>query len=268
MTDVSREPDKHRGRNDAVPLVGAECAYFFDIDGTLLEIAATPSVVFVDREMVDLIKQLFRACGGAVALISGRPIADIDALFSGLEIPVAGQHGVERRDAAGRVTRHPFPVDRLDEARSQLRDAVSLHPGLLLEDKGLSLALHYRQAPNLAGYAQGLIRSVQQALGAEFCIQSGKQVIELKPAGKDKGIAVREFMDETPFAGRTPVFVGDDETDEFGFAMVNRMGGRSVKVGEGATSARWRLRDVQSVHAWLKGGNTCSVATTPAPAVQ
>lgn len=231
-------------------------AFFFDIDGTLIEIADTPGAVQVDFALQRLIVSLYASADGAVALISGRPIVDIDRLFPMILLPAAGQHGVERRDAQGRVSYHAFPSQRLDWAHRQMTRAVEEHPGLLLEHKGLSLALHYRRAPNLEGYVDRLARSLLRRLGSRYCLQSGKCVVELKPAGKDKGVAIREFMEEAPFRDRTPVFVGDDATDEFGFAMVNRLHGHSVKVGIGPTVARFRLRDVGLVHAWLERGLT------------
>jgi trehalose 6-phosphate phosphatase len=234
-----------------VPAARPDWAYFVDIDGTLLDLAESPSGVRFDRALRDLIEALHRATGGAVAPISGRSIVDIDTLFDGLRLPAAGQHGIERRDATGRVTRHPFPAERLDWARDRLAAAAARHAGLLLEHKGLSLALHYRRAPRLAGYAHRLVRSLAPRLGAQYSIQKGKRIVELKPAGKDKGAAVLEFMDEEPFRGRTAVFVGDDVTDEYGFAAVNRLGGHSIKVGPGRTAARFRLRDVEAVRVWL-----------------
>jgi trehalose 6-phosphate phosphatase len=226
-------------------------AYFVDIDGTLLEFADPPRALRFDRELRDLIEALHRATGGAVAPISGRAIADIDALFDGLRLPAAGQHGIERRDAAGRVTHHAFPAERLEWARERLAAAAARHRGLWLEDKGLSLALHYRRAPRLGGFAHRLVRSLLPAVGTQYCILTGKRIVEIKPAGKDKGVAVLEFMQEAPFKGRAPVFVGDDVTDEYGFVTVNRLRGYSVKVGPERTAARWRLRDVAAVRAWL-----------------
>jgi trehalose 6-phosphate phosphatase len=229
-------------------------AFFFDIDGTLIEIAETPRAVQVDRALQQLIVDLHSATSGAVALITGRSLVDVDRLFPTILLPAAGQHGVERRDAQGRVSHHAFPSQRLEWAHRQLTQAVEAHPGLLLEHKGLSLALHYRRAPELEGYAEGLAHALLPRLGSRYCIQSGKSVVELKPAGKDKGVAIQEFMQEQPFQGRTPVFVGDDATDEFGFAMVNRLQGYSVKVGAGATVAGFRLQDVGLVRAWLERG--------------
>jgi trehalose 6-phosphate phosphatase len=231
-----------------------EWAYFFDIDGTLVDIADSPTGVRLDGDLGLLIAGLYHDAGGAVALISGRAIADIDALFPGHRLPTAGQHGLERRDAAGRISRHAFPSVQLERAHDRLADAAARHPKLLLEHKGLSLALHYRRAPHLAGYAHRLMHTIQARMGTQYCLQTGKRVVEMKPAGKDKGAAVLEFMQEPPFRGRTPVFVGDDVTDEYGFSAVNRLHGYSIKVGPGRTAAHWRVPDVAAVRAWLATG--------------
>jgi trehalose 6-phosphate phosphatase len=187
-------------------------------------------------------------------LISGRAIADIDDVLRGVRFPAAGQHGTERRDATGGVSHHALPSRELDHLRHALKQAVAPHRGLVLEDKGLSLALHYRRAPRLGSYVHRLARAALAASGCPYSIQTGKRVVELRPAGRDKGVAVLEFMQEPPFHGRTPVFVGDDVTDEFGFATVNRLHGHSVKVGPGRTAAHWRLRDVRAVRQWLRRG--------------
>jgi len=227
-------------------------AYFLDIDGTLVAIARSPGGVRIDRNLRSVIEGLHHATGGAVALITGRGIADVDRLFPGLELAAAGQHGIERRDARGRISLHPFPSRRLAAVRSELTETVARHPGLLLEDKGRSLAIHYRGAPRLGGFAHRLAHTMVARLGRAFCAQSGKRVVEIRPSGKDKGTAIQDFMAEPPFKGRAPVFLGDDRTDEHGFAMVNRLGGHSLKIGPGPTVARWRLRDVMAARAWLR----------------
>ena len=209
-----------------------EWAYFFDLDGTLIDFAATPSAVRVSEDLRLLLERLHRATGGAVALMSGRPISEIDRLFPQIPLPAAGHHGLER-------------------VRRRMADALQGKAGLLLEDKGLSLALHYRRAPRLGAYAHRLARSLLPLVGRQFCIQRGKYVVEMRPAGRDKGKGILEFMKETPFRGRTAVFVGDDATDEFGFRTVNRLGGYSIKVGRGASAAHWRLSDVRAVRDWL-----------------
>jgi trehalose 6-phosphate phosphatase len=131
---------------------------------------------------------------------------------------------------------------------------TAAHPRLLLEDKGLSLALHYRRAPRQAGYAHRVMHALLATVGDRYCIKTSKCVVELAPAGTDKGAAIRAFMRERPFSGRAPLFIGDDVTDEFGFAMVNRLGGYTIKVGAGRTVARWRLPDVKAVLNFLQLG--------------
>ena len=227
-------------------------AYFFDIDGTLVDFADTPGAVRVSAEVCRLLEQLYDCTGGAVALMSGRAIAQIDALFPAVRMPVAGQHGIERRSAAGVVSRHTSSSQEIDEARRQLAAVVADKPGLLLEDKGFSLALHYRRVPELADFVHRTMQQVLPHVGDQYALQLGKSVVELKPAGKDKGLAVLEFLNEPPFAGRTAVFVGDDDTDEYGFETVNQLGGHSIKVGAGESEARWRLQDVDAVRQWLR----------------
>jgi trehalose 6-phosphate phosphatase len=239
-----------------LPAPRSDWAYFLDLDGTLLEFGDHPKAVDGDARLRKLLGGLHRATGGAVALVSGRALADVDRLLGaeGPRLPAAGQHGIERRDAQGHVVHHPFAAARLERARVQLAAAIAAQPGLVLEHKGASLALHYRRAPRLGGYAHRLVRSLTPRLGPRFRIQSGKCVVEVKPAGRDKGAAVREFMRERPFRGRPAVFIGDDAADEMGFAAVNRLGGVSIKVGPGRTIARWRLRNVAAVWKWLASG--------------
>jgi trehalose 6-phosphate phosphatase len=227
-------------------------ALFLDVDGTLLDIAEHPDQVDMHKIDAALVDGLQRAAAGALALISGRSLAQLDAMFAPLVLPAAGQHGFERRDAHGRRHRHRFPVDSLAPAKQALREFASRHPGLVLEDKGASVALHYRLAPQLEQAALEAMRQASAELGSRVQTQGGKMVWELKPAGADKGMAIDEFMREPPFAGRTPVFLGDDVTDEYGFRVVNRLGGHSIKVGPGDTEARWRLPHPAAARAWLR----------------
>jgi trehalose 6-phosphate phosphatase len=226
-------------------------AWFLDIDGTLLDIAAIPSAVKTGPSDTRLVTGLYSATGGAVALISGRSIQGIDKLFYPLRLPAAGQHGIERRDAKGRLHHHPFPEAAMRRAAAEIRAFAEKHEGLIFEDKGASLALHYRLAPHLASSVHAVLHKAAQHLGEGVEMQGGKMVAELKPSGRDKGIAIEEFLAESPFKGRVPVFLGDDLTDEDGFHVVNRLGGHSIKIGPGVTSARWRLRDAAAVRRWL-----------------
>ncbi len=219
-----------------------------------MEIAPSPDRIVVHRDMPPLIRKLHTLTGGAVALITGRSIADVDRVLPLSKMAIAGQHGLEVRSADGTMSTHRVRSGNLNQVRLHLLDAVARHEGLIAEYKGLSIALHYRHAPALAGYAHKLMRSLRSRYVPDFSIQKGKRVVELKPAGTDKGVAIEELMLDPPFAGRIPVFIGDDVTDEHGFKVVNRMGGHSVKIGPGRTHARWRLRDVESLREWLQAG--------------
>jgi trehalose 6-phosphate phosphatase len=234
-----------------MPPYAAGWAFFLDIDGTLLEIEGHPDDVRIGRAELELVSGLHRATGGALALVSGRPLAGIDVLFHPLKLASAGQHGAERRDARGKRHRHRFPVEALHRAAAPVRKFVARNEGLVFEDKGASVALHYRLAPQLEAAAKAVLEDAARSTGGAFEVQVGKMVFELKPAGVDKGAAIEEFMRDEPFIGRIPVFLGDDVTDEHGFRVINRLGGHSVKVGQGETAARWRLADPAAAKAWL-----------------
>src|SRR5574340_131331 len=178
-------------------------------------------------------------------------VGDLESRLGALRLPLAGQHGLERRDAAGRLWIHAAPPAAKCAIKEALAPVLARHPGLLLEDKGLTLALHYRQAPHLAAYAHRAMARLAEAANAGLEVQRGKRVAEIKPAGVGKGSAVSEFLAEPPFSDRRPVFIGDDLNDEHGFAEVNRMDGISIKVGKGASCARFRLPDVAAVRRWL-----------------
>jgi trehalose 6-phosphate phosphatase len=241
------------GRTATPPSPSPDWAFFLDVDGTLLEIAETPSAVKVDTCLLELIAQLYRRSAGAAALVSGRSLTDLDALLGLPRLPMAGQHGLERRDVAGRLWIHAAPPAAKYAIKEALAPVLARHPGLLLEDKGLTLALHYRQALHLAGYVHRLMGQLAAAAAAGLELQRGKRVVEVKPAGIDKGTAISEYMQESPFLGRIPVFIGDDLNDEHGFAEVNRLDGISIKVGNAASCARYRLPDVAAARGWLAG---------------
>ncbi len=234
-----------------MPPFAADWAFFLDVDGTLLEYASRPQEVRVGADLIELLRRLYAAAGGAVALVSGRSVEDIDRLFAPLVVPVAGQHGTERRAAGGAVHRHTPPLERRGRAAARIVRLTAAHSGLVFENKGMAVALHYRLAPSLRALAEREMRAIAAELGDAFELQTGKFVVEIKPSGKDKGSAIAEFAAETPFAGRRPVFIGDDLTDEPAFEVVNRAGGHSVKVGPGITRARWHLFDAAAVRGWL-----------------
>jgi trehalose 6-phosphate phosphatase len=250
-------------RRGPPPALGPRSALFLDIDGTLLHFAATPDRVRVDADVTALLPQLARRLGGAVALITGRAMADADRLFPGIRLPVAGQHGLERRAADGSIHMHEASVRGLQLLRRELARFAARHEGLLLEDKGATFALHYRRVPGLAAHVHRTLRALLVAtpVSAQWKLQPGKGILEIKPDGRDKGTAILEYMAEPPFAGRVPVFIGDDLTDEYGFVAVMHLEGWAVKVGRGATRARYRLRDVAAVRAWLGSALSASAQT-------
>lgn len=234
-----------------LPSFSADWAFFLDIDGTLLDFAATPDAAVPDDVTRELLVRLQRRAGGAVALISGRAAVDIDRQFEPLRFPIAGQHGVERRDAAGNWHKHALPEEELHAASRELEVLCRANPGLVFENKGLNLAVHYRLAAQAGELVHRHMIRLARQLGPRFEVQGGKMLWEIKPSGRDKGMALAEFLAEAPFAGRIPVFLGDDVTDESAFQAVNRLGGLSMKVGPGATAARFRLPDAASVRRWL-----------------
>jgi trehalose 6-phosphate phosphatase len=219
-------------------LLYSSTALFLDFDGTLVDIAEQPDQVEVPSALVPTLRSLNEYLGGAVAVISGRPIAQIDDFLKPLELAAAGVHGAERRSASGELELlSTQPLDLVEEAAHSL---AARNAGLLVERKRGSVALHYRQAPQLEALCLTAMREAVQASPGVTLLQ-GKMVVEAKPSGATKGGAIEDFMRETPFAGRTPLFVGDDITDEVGFASVQRIGGLGVKVGAGASVAWQRI---------------------------
>ncbi|MGN6319913.1 trehalose-phosphatase [Trinickia sp.] len=228
-----------------------ETAFFFDFDGTLVELAPTPDAVFVPPGVVDSLARLRHLTHGAVAVVSGRGIESIDGFLGMPDLPVAGLHGAERRDASGDTVRLGFNDERLLRMERVLAELVNDHPGTLLEIKGAALALHYRNAPLAETAARETTQRLVDTYADAYVLQPGKMVYEIKPKNVDKGRALTAFLDEPPFAGRTPVFAGDDLTDEKAFAVVNQRGGLSIKVGAGDTAARARVESVDAFVGWL-----------------
>ena len=231
------------------PLVRT-AALFLDLDGTLAPIAPRPQDVQLANDQQLVLRRLSRHLDGRLAILSGRAIADVDRILGGVLVPVAGVHGLERRGADGRVQRTE-PGAGLAAARSVLQAFVHEHKALLLEDKGLSLGLHYRAAPELGAEARRLADRL--ALAHDLALQPGDKVFELRTPGANKGDALKAFMVEPPFAGAVPVFVGDDLTDEDAFDAARVLGGTGVLVGPARqTSAENRLADVAAVFAWIE----------------
>jgi trehalose 6-phosphate phosphatase len=235
------------------PAWAHDWALFLDIDGTLLDLAPEPQAVQVPPGLPAQIGVLAHGLGGALALVSGRPLSDIDRFFPG-RFDAAGTHGAQWR-LGGTETGPGAAVEAaLSEMTATLRDVTDSLPGVVLERKPHALALHYRQAPEREAQIRSLAARAAQALGPTFRVQAGKMVIELLPTQAGKGAAIERFMALPPYAGRTPVFLGDDRTDEDGFTVVNALGGLSVRIGEGVqTQARLRLHSPAAVRDWLAG---------------
>ncbi|MFO0449824.1 MAG: trehalose-phosphatase [Pseudomonadota bacterium] len=260
-------PGESPGANDAFGALPAACrrryrprvngwhtprprhdwALFLDVDGTLLEFVDDPGAVRAGSGLVDVLDALARALDGALALVSGRSLAQLDRVFPDLSVSAAGLHGLERRGAAGVES---SAVALPSHVRAALRDLASRHPALRIEDKGAAIAVHWREAPALEPAATATLRRLADALGPGWQLQPGACVLELKPALRTKADAVRAFLAEPPFVGRRPVYVGDDLTDLDGFATVEALGGDAIAVGP-RVAARWSLPDPASVRDWL-----------------
>ena len=240
-----------------LPANARDWAIFLDLDGTLAPLARRPADVVLDGKVIDLLARLQACFMQAVAVVSGRGIEDLDRLLVPLKLPLAGQHGAERRDAGGHLHHaDPGAAEALAEARAVLEPFAAYRPGLVLEDKGLSLSLHFRGAPEFGDEARQLLKTVEPSLGQRFIVEEGKQVLEVRSSTCNKGSAIRDFLGEVPFGARTPIFAGDDLTDEDGFRAVNDAGGISIKIGNGTTHARYRLPDPAGMLDWL--GHTLS----------
>lgn len=236
------------GAVDPFALLAGGRGLFLDFDGTLVELAARPEQVLVPAPLLATLQQLQALLEGRLAVISGRPIAQIDALLAPLRLPVAGVHGLQRRGADGRL--HQAPVPDMSSVRTAASALVARHPGLWLEEKYGALALHYRQAPQLGPLCDSAMEeAVRNCPGT--ALLKGKMVAEIKPAGVDKGAALRAFLDEAPFAGHLALFAGDDITDEAGFLQVQAAGGAGIKVGPGPSIAEYRIDSPASLHAAL-----------------
>ena len=232
-------------------------AFFLDLDGTLIDIAATPEAVVIPPELPGILTGLAARADGALALVSGRPIASLDRFVAPARLPSAGIHGAEMRFPDGHEETRAAP--ELEAVRGEIAAFAARHPELLVEQKSVSITVHYRARPELeptvAAAVGGLISGF-----SSLELQPGKMMLEVRPAGIDKGGALTRFMEGPPFAGRRPLAIGDDLTDEHMFAVVGKMGGLAVRVGtetrESAATAR--LDEPRSVRSWLS-----NLATNP-----
>jgi trehalose 6-phosphate phosphatase len=230
-------------------LSASEISLFLDFDGTLVRLAERPDAVVVDRPLISLLARLSSRLSGRVALLSGRSIAQLDGMLGGIAIAMAGSHGGEIRHC-GIATAPVSRPSALTFVEAEMADAFGDKVGVIIEVKTLGVAIHYRLDPPAAP----AIHSLAARLGAEhgLDIQLGKMMVELRTRGHDKGTALSAMMQHPPFVGHTPIFLGDDVTDEDGFRACAALSGSGILVGpERQSAARYRLDDVADVHRWL-----------------
>jgi trehalose 6-phosphate phosphatase len=233
-----------------LPGAGARWALLLDIDGTLLDFSDDPASVGAPPALIDLLNRLHGALDGALALISGRALDDIDRIVGHRRWAAAGLHGTELRQADGSFRRGHVSAISQALMREAASDLAARFEGVLVEDKEQALALHCRNDPDQLEALRAAAGALQLA---DYELQPGRQVLEFRPAGMDKGEAVRQLLDCAPFAGRTPVYLGDDLTDEHAFKRVNRAHGISVRVGSREpTQACFTLADPAAVLTWLE----------------
>lgn len=246
--DLERRSPAVEARPPAPP--PDQTALFLDLDGTLAPIAATPDAVVADRHRTALLNRLVERFDGRVAILSGRSIAEVDRILDGAVPNVAGVHGLERRTSAGPEIAVP-PHPALGRVEETLACFAKGQRGLLMESKTRSVALHYRGHPPAEDACLDIGRRLAAMHGLQ--LQEGRMVVELRTPGPDKGDSLRLFMAQPPFAGATPVMVGDDMTDEHAFEAAADLGGWSVLVGDPRpTAALYQLPDPAAVLAWLE----------------
>ncbi len=224
-----------------------------DVDGTLLDMAPAPELVVVPAGLTDLLGQLHDRLGGALALVSGRPIADLDLLFAPLILPAAGEHGAEvRHDVDQPIVALATRPEALASLHARLTVAIAGIAGVHVERKRTGFAIHYRQAPHLAAELRRLVDDGVAEFAKDIHVQPGKMVLEVKGRSCSKATGVTALMEEPPFAGRRPLFIGDDATDRDAFAAARQFGGRCVSVGsDNADIADWVFASPAAVRAWL-----------------
>jgi len=250
-TPQSRKVSPQLLASELAPRLG-EYAILLDIDGTLLDLAPTPREVWVPPGLAETLGKLHDRTSGALALVSGRSLNDIDLIFAPEQFPAVGGHGAEMRISADReaVATHAPPMDK--ELKRRLAAIARLSPGILLEDKGYSLALHYRLAPHAEKAIYAAVSLIRADLpNAPIEVLPGKCVCEIKQSGFDKATGVRELMTHEPFRGRRPIFIGDDVTDESVFAIVPDLGGLAFSVGRRAQGVTDHFDEPRDVRAWL-----------------
>ncbi len=225
-------------------------ALFLDFDGTLADFAERPDAVSVPLPTRKVLARLEESTSGALAIVTGRPINDIDRFLAPLRLPVAGVHGLERRTAEGKISTEAVDEHVISLIAGKLKEFTDRNPGTVFETKQGSIALHFRQRPELA---EACSETVHEAVGdlKGLHILPGKMVIEVKSGRATKADAVAAFMEESPFRGRLPLFAGDDVTDEDAFHEIARENGVSIKIGNGDTAAGYRSENTDAFRKWL-----------------
>lgn len=231
------------------PYLAADVALYLDFDGTLAELALRPEAVKVSASLPALLTRMYARHGGAVAIITGRRLMHVDMLLAPVRLPGAGVHGAELRLHTGEAPR-VSEVASIAPLIKALREMFDDDERILIEDKGAAAALHFRLAPERGVECVDTMRRLAASYGLD--VVPGNMVVEAHAHGINKGEALRTLSRNAPFAGRTPVFIGDDRSDEFAFDVAQELGGYGVKVGAGATSAQYRLPTVSDVHSWLR----------------
>jgi trehalose 6-phosphate phosphatase len=252
VTPINSSPDSAPGTGPALRSSLAGHALYLDIDGTILDLAPSPEAVDVPVWMVPLLQRLARRLDGAVAFVSGRPIASIDRLFSPLSFPAVGVHGGEVRAPNGEILIDEQLTAELQGAEPLLQEAIARIRGVSLENKRSVIALHYRSVPERGREVLKIAELIVGSLGSQFSVLMGKCVVEIRPRHLTKGSAMRRLMERAPFRDRIPIFAGDDTTDEDAFEVVNGLGGISLRVGDDApTAAKFRLASPDQLRSWL-----------------
>lgn len=227
-----------------------QSAFFLDFDGTLAEIVDDPADARIDARVLADLRTLHGCSDGALAIISGREIRDLDRRLGSFRPPAAGVHGLEWRFRDGVVHRTETQDPALERIRGAAEALSARHAGLLIETKHGSLSLHYRKRPDLAAPCLALARDIRAACPAVQVIE-GKMVVEFKAGARTKGDALADFMAQPPFTGRQPVFAGDDTTDETAFERLEEWNGIAIKIGGGSTCARYGLANPDALHRFL-----------------
>ena len=234
-----------------LPSSRTDWALFLDVDGTLVEITESPDLVRVVKTLPGTLRELEESLVGALALISGRSLAEVDRLFAPHQFVGAGVHGAEIRSGTS-VLEVPEDPTRLDTVRKAFRNFADTHPGTLWEDKRFAVTLHYRRNSAAGPGALALAHRLESELGEEFQVLEGKMVAEVRFRSATKANAIATMLEDAPFHNRLPVYVGDDRTDEDAFGTVNQHGGISIVVGNPAeTQATHTLASVTEVHRWI-----------------